>query len=137
MGHGRGGFYSWDFLDIAFQVMDHRSSKRVLPEWQGLKAGDEVPVKNGPAFPVLLVEPGQALVLGSGDLAFPVTWQTVLVPVDDGRTRIITRNRLAPPPGWRTRMLVAVLDLAAFVMVSRWLQVLKERGEGLAAGKYH
>jgi hypothetical protein len=136
MGHGRGGFFSWDFLDIVFQVMDGRSSKRVLPEFQDLRAGDAIPVKRGPAFPVLLVHPGRALVLGSGEPSFPVTWQTELRPLDETHTRIITRSRLLPPPGLRTRILVAVLDLAAFVMVRRWLQVLKERGEGLAAGKY-
>jgi hypothetical protein len=136
MGHGRGGFYSWDFLDIGFGVMGHRSSKRVVPEWQHLEAGDHVPVKHGPAFPVLLVDPGKALVLGSGDPAFAVTWQTVLRPLADGRTRLITRNRIVPPPGPVARVMTAFLDVAAFIMVRRWLQVLKERGEGLASGKY-
>jgi hypothetical protein len=33
-------------------------------------------------------------------------------------------------------ILTGVLDVAAFIMVHRWLHVLKERAEGLAEGKY-
>ena len=136
MGHGRGGLYSWDALDIAFGILDRRSAKAVLPEFQQLAEGDVVPVKRGPDFAVLRVVPGKALVLGSGDPAFPVTWQTELRPLEGGRTRLVTRNRIDPPGTPIARVLVAILDIAAFVMVTRWLQVLKERAEGLASGKY-
>ena len=136
MGYGRGGLYSWDFLDIAFGILDARSAKVVLPEFQHLEAGDVVPVRRGPDFPVLRVIPERALVLGSGDPEFRVTWQTELRPIEGGRTRLITRNRIDPPRSLNAHIAVAVIDLAAFVMVSRWLKVLKERAEGLASGKY-
>jgi hypothetical protein len=135
MGHGRGGFYSWDFLDIAFRVLDRKSAKEVLPEFQDLQAGDIVPVKTGPAFRVLAAEKGRALVLGSGDESFPVSWQTELRPLEGGGTRLITRNRIGREAKMPSPAMV-LLDLAAFIMVKRWLEVLKERGEGLASGKY-
>ncbi|MCB9486646.1 MAG: SRPBCC family protein [Dehalococcoidia bacterium] len=136
MGYRRGGFYSWDFLDRLFRILDAPSSKRVLPEFQQLAPGDEVPVGVGPAFPVLRVEPARVLVLGSADPNFKVSWQTVLRPLPGGRTRLITRNRVQPPPGLGNRIGAMVIDIAAFVMVRRWLKVLKERGEGLATGRY-
>lgn len=137
MGYRRGGLYSWDFLDRLFHILDAPSSRRVLPEFQHLAAGDNVPVGVGPAFPVLCVDPGRVLVLGSADPDFKVSWQTVLRPLPGGRTRLITRNRVQPPPGPANRIGAMIIDIAAFVMVVRWLQVLKERGEGLASGKYH
>ncbi|MGE0572315.1 MAG: SRPBCC family protein [Dehalococcoidia bacterium] len=137
MGYRRGGLYSWDFLDRLFRILDAPSSKRVLPEFQQLAAGDEVPVGVGPAFPVLRVDPGRVLVLGSADPDFKVSWQTVLRPLPGGRTRLITRNRVQPPPGLGNRIGAIVIDVLAFVMVTRWLRVLKERGEGLASGKYY
>jgi hypothetical protein len=137
MGYRRGGLYSWDFLDRLFRILDAPSAKRVLPEFQDIRAGDAIPVGVGPAFPVLLAEPNRALVLGSADESVEVSWQTVLLPLGGGRTRLITRNRLGPPPpGIAGRVMFALLHVAAFIMVKRWLEVLKERGEGLASGKY-
>jgi len=60
----------------------------------------------------------------------------VLEPIDERHTRLITRNRISPPPGVSAAILTGVLDVAAFIMVHRWLHVLKERAEGLAEGKY-
>lgn len=137
MGYRRGGFYSWDFLDRLFRILDAPSSKRVLPEFQQIAVGDAIPSGVGPAFPVLRVDPEKVLVLGSADPEFKVSWQTVLRPLPGGRTRIITRNRVHPPGGLGNRIGAMIIDVAAFVMVVRWLQVLKERGEGLASGKYH
>jgi hypothetical protein len=135
MGHGRGGLYSWDALDRLFGVLDRPSATRILPEYQDLAAGDVIPVKHGPDFPVLVVEPERTLVLGSGDPSFPVTWQTVLRPLPEGGTRLITRNRLGRVAG-TSRLVAAAFELPTFVMVKRWLEVLKERGEGLRAGRY-
>lgn len=133
MGYDRGGLYSYDWLDIFFGVLDEPSNKEVLPEFQHLAAGDVIPVRNGPPFPVAMVEKERVLVLAGGEEQFRWTWQTVLEPLDSGRTRLITRNRATIAPGWRARLLLAWLDPAAFVMVRRWLVVLKGRGEMLAA----
>lgn len=135
MGHGRGGLYSWDTLDRLFGILDRPSAKRIMPEHQHLQAGDTIPVKRGPDFRVLMVEPERALVLGSGDPSFPVTWQTVLLPRPGGGTRLVTRNRLGRLDG-SSRLVAAAFDLPTFVMVKRWLEVLKERAEGLRAGRY-
>jgi hypothetical protein len=58
MGYGRGGWYSYDRLD-----MSGSSAGRILPEYQDLAAGDIVPTHPGGGFLAKVVEPGSALVL--------------------------------------------------------------------------
>jgi hypothetical protein len=58
MGYGRGGWYSYDRLD-----MKGSSADRVLPEFQALAVGDLVPTHPGGGFVTRVVDPEQALVL--------------------------------------------------------------------------
>ena len=58
MGYGRGGWYSYDQLD-----MKGHSTMEILPEWQGLKVGDIVPTHPDGGFEVRLLEPERALAL--------------------------------------------------------------------------
>ncbi|HEX6030836.1 MAG TPA: hypothetical protein VFY90_05340 [Tepidiformaceae bacterium] len=129
MGHGRGGLYSYDFLDRLFGILDEPSAERIHPEWQNLHVGDVIPLKSGKPFPVAILEQDRAFVLA--DLEVGYTWQTCMFPQPDGSTRLVTRNRGGFPAslGWRFWMFW--LDIAAFVMVRRWLIVLKGRAETL------
>ena len=58
MGYGRGGWYSWDQLD-----MNMPSADRIVPELQELAVGDFVPTHPGGGFEVRQLEPEHALVL--------------------------------------------------------------------------
>jgi hypothetical protein len=58
MGYGRGGWYSYDLVD-----MKGRSADRVLPDLQHLAVGDLVPSSPETAFEVRFLEPERALVL--------------------------------------------------------------------------
>ena len=58
MGFGRGGWYSYDVMD-----MKGRSADQILPELQSLAAGDTVPTHPRGGFEVKAIEPGHALVL--------------------------------------------------------------------------
>ena len=58
MGYGRGGWYSWDQLD-----MNMPSADRIVPELQHLAVGDIVPTHPGGGFVVRALEPEHALVL--------------------------------------------------------------------------
>lgn len=58
MGWGRGGWYSYDKLD-----MDQPSAESILEEHQQLAEGDIVPTHPGGGFVARVVEPGEALVL--------------------------------------------------------------------------
>ena len=41
LGQGRGGFYSYDFLENLVGCNIH-SADRIVPEWQDVEVGDEV-----------------------------------------------------------------------------------------------
>jgi hypothetical protein len=58
MGYGRGGWYSYDKLD-----MKGSSADSILPEHQQLSVGDVMPTHPGGGFVAKIVEPEKALVL--------------------------------------------------------------------------
>ena len=58
MGWGRGGWYSYDKLD-----MDQPSAQAILDEFQDLSPGDLVPMHPDGGFEARVVEPPRALVL--------------------------------------------------------------------------
>lgn len=60
MGYGRGGWYSYDQID-----MNHPSADRIRPELQSLAVGDVMPTDPGGGFEVRVVDPERALVLYS------------------------------------------------------------------------
>jgi hypothetical protein len=128
VGCGRGGLYSYDFLDRLFGYIDAPSAREILPEFQDLAEGDSIPLGRGAPFPVVQLEEGRTFVLGDPEVGW--SWSTCLYPQPDGSTRLVTRNRAAPR-GVGARFALELLDVAAFVMVRRWLVVLKQRAEGL------
>jgi hypothetical protein len=60
MGYGRGGWYSYDQLD-----MRGTSAAKILPEYQTIAVGDTVPTSPTTGFIVRELDPGRALVLFS------------------------------------------------------------------------
>jgi hypothetical protein len=131
MGKGRGGLYSYDFLDRIFGFLDARSSTEILPEFQDLKPGDLIPVGRGADFPVVDLKKDEYLLLGGESEGTHWTWSTALYPQSDGTTRLVTRNTGDWGDSWSGRLMLVPMDLAAFIMVWRWLHVLKQRAEGL------
>ena len=63
LGYRRGGLYSYDWLDRLFGYLHRPSAPRILPEFQDLAVGDEIPLGRGPSWPVAAIEPNRALVL--------------------------------------------------------------------------
>jgi hypothetical protein len=93
MGAGRGGWYSWDFIDNA----GNPSASAILPMYQSLAPGDVLPAVPGAAdaFVVAAVDPPKALVLTSAAGPAPpaVSWSFALRPLAGGRTRLLARVR--------------------------------------------
>jgi hypothetical protein len=137
MGYHRGGLYSYDILDRLFGFTDAPSATTILPEFQDLKVGDAIPLGRGEPFPVRELIPNRAFILGGEqpDTGLAWSWQTVLEPIDDSHTRLITRNRGRFSETPLVRALMLAVDVAAFVMVRRWLMVLKARAEARYAGR--
>ncbi|PWB46946.1 MAG: hypothetical protein C3F10_02915 [Dehalococcoidia bacterium] len=131
MGYRRGGLYSFDFLDRVFGFLDGPSTTEILPEFQDLKPGDVIPIGKGGDFPVMDLRPHEFLLLGGETEGARWTWSTALYPQADGTTRLVTRNTGGGMTSIWSRAAFIGLDLAAFIMVWRWLHVLKQRAEGL------
>ena len=132
MGYQRGGLYSYDWLDRLFGYLDRPSADTILAQCQQLAVGDEIPIGRGQGFPVTAIEPYRALVLsGAGD-GFAWVWQFGLYPVDQARTRLVSRNRVRVPRTVGSWLFMRVIEPAAFLMTRRMLLGLKHRAEALA-----
>ena len=131
MGRGRGGLYSVDWLDRLFGILDGPSSWRVLPEFQGLRPGDVIPVGQT-SWPVHAVDPERSLVLRivEGDVLVSNVW--ALHPLDAETTRLVFRVRAAMPLTLRHRLFLALLGLPEVIMVHAQLRGIRRRAESLA-----
>ena len=135
IGYQRGGLYSYDWLDRVFGYLDRPSATRILPEFQDLAVGDEIPLGRGPSWPVAIVEPRQALVLDMRNMgAFDWVWQFGLYKIDEKRTRLVSRSRVRTSTMW-ARLFTYAIEPAGFVMTRRMLLGIKERAEALRAGR--
>jgi len=133
IGYQRGGLYSYDWLDRLFGYLDRPSATRVLPEFQHLAVGDKIPLGRGPSWPVAVVEPNRALVLDMRNLGgLDWVWQFGLYPVDETRTRLVSRSRVRSQAVW-ARLLTHAIEPAGFVMTRRMLLGVKQRAEALRA----
>jgi hypothetical protein len=133
MGYRRGGLYSYDWLDRLFGYLDRPSANRILSEFQQLYVGEEIPIGRGQGFPVTAIEPYRALVLSgaSGDAAW--VWEFGLYPLDERRTRLVSRNVLHVPQTIGSWLFMRVMEPAAFLMTRRMLLGVKQRAEALKA----
>ncbi len=133
IGQGRGGFYSYDWIENLIGL-DIHSSDRILAEHQRPRVGDRVALANdGSGLDVELVEPGRSLLLREPNGGW--TWAFTLNSTD-GTTRLVARNRWTTAGGrLGFRVYMALIDPAAFVMERKMLLGIKERAErGQLAG---
>jgi hypothetical protein len=131
MGYRRGGLYSYDWLDRLFGYLDRPSAKSILPEFQHLAVGDEIPIGRGGGFPVASIDPLRELVLGGSGDGFQWIWEFGLFPVDDLRTRLVSRNIVRVPKTIGSWLFIRLIEPAAFLMTRRMLLGIKQRAERL------
>ena len=128
MGSGRGGAYTYDWLENLFGL-DMHSADRILPEFQDLKVGDRMPVGDrGPQLGVEILDPGRALVVRSDDGNW--VWSFVLREHGDG-TQLISRNRIrlgemATPKRYAY---LGVMEPGSLLMERKMLLGIKSRAE--------
>jgi hypothetical protein len=128
MGPGRGGAYTYDWIERRLGI-DIRNADRVMPEFQGLKVGDEIPMP-GYSMRVERLDPERALVVRSSNHAW--VWSFELRPTG-GHTRLISRNRFdtAAMPA-RDLIAYPVIEPGSWLMERKMLLTIKERAERLA-----
>jgi hypothetical protein len=105
IGQGRGGFYSFDALENMYPLRcDIHSADRILPQLQGLHAGDLILLApaEAPCFRVATVEPPWVLVLAGADLVSRAVLPTRLVQTSwpTPGSGCFARRRAAVAPGW-------------------------------------
>jgi hypothetical protein len=130
MGSGRGGVYTYDWIENLFRL-DMHSARQILPQFQDLKVGDELPLGPGrPAMQVAVCDPERTLTIRFADRNW--VWIFALF-AEDGQTRLISRNRIAAagaPPARLFNMLV--MEPGSLIMERKMLLGIKQRAEGLA-----
>ena len=131
LGAGKGGYYSYTWLETYLLNCPLVNADRIHPEWQDLKVGDEVkmcPQQPGPPpYTVAMMKPDQAVVLGHQENGKWVDlWQFVIVPRQDGSSRLILRTRTMAVGGFWD-----VIHPGVFVMERGLLLGVKERAEGM------
>jgi hypothetical protein len=133
LGQGRGGFYSYDFLENLVGC-DIHSAYRIVPEWQAINVGDQVNLHPEVGLLVALVDPERVLVLRGGvpmgrtQPPYDFTWAFILRPGPAGASRLLVRERYSYSCRWAP-LLVEPVELISFVMSQRMLRGIRERAE--------
>jgi soluble P-type ATPase len=130
MGSGRGGVYTYDWIENLFGL-DMHSTRRILPQYQGVKVGDEFPLGPGrPAMRVAVLDPERTFTLRFAD----GNWVWIFaLSAEDGHTRLISRNRIAAAGAWPARLFgMLVMEPGSLIMERKMLLGIKERAEDLA-----
>ena len=128
----RGGWYSYTWMEALLNCR-MVNADRIHPEWQDLKVGDEVKMcpqqPAPPPYIVAQIHPNQAIVMGHKENGQWVDlYQFVIVPQQDGTTRLILRTRTNAVGGFWT-----VIHPGVFIMERGLLLGVKARAEALAS----
>jgi hypothetical protein len=142
MGVGRGGWYSWDWLDNAGEP----SADRIVLQWQHLEKGQRLNSMPGGRnwMTVAVLEPNRTLVLrsvyqlpsfrtlemGAGPLPWAFSdaiWGFHLRPAPGDRTRLVARIRARGRPRSFTRLFGLVDEPRHFSMQTRQFHNLRVR----------
>jgi len=139
IGQGRGGFYSYDWLEN-LAGLDIHSSDKIIPELQNIKPGDLIPFWHGAGVNVVVAEPPHLLVFAGtingskGDAAGAETvggtWVFALGESKTQVTRMVVRSRVANfPPVWLNIVFMFMLEPVHFFMKHKMLRRIKEQAE--------
>lgn len=128
MGSGRGGAYTYDWIENLLGL-DMHSADTILPQFQDVKAGDELPMGPGrPAMRIEVLDRPRALALRFADQNW--VWIFALAP-EDASTRLISRNRIATASlSPFSRLFYAlVMEPGSLIMERKMLLGIKQRAE--------
>jgi hypothetical protein len=139
LGQGRGGLYSYDFLEN-LAGCDIHTRDAIDPALQNLRVGDVIRIgkqEGLPYYRVALIEPQRALVLRSVDSKTGKdsdgTWGFYLEEKSAALTRLIIRHRDLPSLDATSKTVNAIFEPISFFMEQRMLRGLRDHAEKLAA----
>jgi len=145
MGQGRGGFYSYEWLENLVGC-DIHSADRIVPELQQLEVGDVVQMHpKATPYRVAAIKPGRALVLQirvdtqtgntfeltdtMPDKYLNQSWVFFLDELDEGTTRLISRSRNDWNRSLGNALVFGVFGPVSLVMDRKMLLGIKQRAE--------
>ena len=143
VGQGRGGFYTYQMLEnlVGCRITN---TTEILPEHQHPRVGDDIHLHwDAPPVKVELVDPPNALVLLGAPTETDTdgmwgisTWQFIVTPYLDGRSRLLTRGRYDHGPDRKSRLLFGrfPLEVISFVMSRRMMIEMKRLAERPRSG---
>lgn len=132
-GQGRGGWYSYDWLENLFGFNIH-TAERILPEHQNPQLGDPICMAEGVCTSFIsVIEPYRWFGWQAKDEAGKPVWNFVfgLFPVDESHTRLVVRESFDPatmPPA-----VTIMIEIPDVVMELKALDTVKQRTEGRGA----
>lgn len=142
MGQGRGGLYSYDWLENMVKC-DIHSLSHIEPDLQQLAVDDKIRLvpEGAPADlyllvaqmvspeTLVLVTPGSVDAVGTSDFPY-MTWGFYLRPTSEGKTRLIARTRSVYRKSLGSLIANRIaLEPIQFVMERRMLLGIKARAE--------
>jgi hypothetical protein len=149
MGQGRGGFYSYDWLEQIFGCEIYNVYE-IVPRLQHLSVGNEVALHiKAPPLTVFEIRPHRAIVLAGGPALQPdmppdrswyqfhtyqgYLWSFTLQEQPDGSTRLIARIRVAWSRGhlghfFRSRLFLEPVHTIMQRKMNRTIKELAEEG---------
>jgi hypothetical protein len=141
MGYGRGGWYSYDWLERrvgAGDFAEGRSATRVIPELQQLAVGDTIALSPSGGPTVAVLDAPNVLVLhyrmnpftaaparGGDQVVLDWTWTFALVPMGDDSCRLLARVRAEYRPRLLFALIPLVLEPVHFVMERKMLRTIR------------
>jgi hypothetical protein len=134
IGQGRGGMYSYDFLEN-LAGCDIHTLDVILPSLQNLQVGDTIsmgPQEGLPYYQVVLLKPYKALVLRSINPANGEPgeiWGFYLIEQNSGPTRLVIRHRTPPSLTAADRIFNGIFDPIVFLMEHRMLHGIRDHAE--------
>jgi hypothetical protein len=146
IGQDKAGFYSYQWLENLAGCRI-RNADAIDPEWTELHVGDAFRLHpSAPPLRVTQVEPGRYFVVRDEPAARPdanaggehwvhVSWLFMVEPIGYGRSRLISRYRVAYGRSWQMRLLYGAwtIESIGFVMDRRMLLGVKQRAERASA----
>lgn len=126
LGQDKGGFYSYSLLENLVGSQIHNSTI-IHPEWQTIKAGDEVAFHpKAPKVKILILEENRHMVLGD---VGKFLWAFHLLPLPEGKTRLIVRQLSATKGPLARTAEILFWEPAHFVMERKMMLTIKNLAE--------
>jgi hypothetical protein len=130
-GQGRGGWYSYDWLENLFGF-DIHTAGAILPEYQNPAIGDKICMAAGTCTSVIsTIEPQKWFGWQSNDPVGKPVWSFTigLIPVDASHTRLVIRESFdkdaIPAP------VLTLIEIPDVVMELKALDTVKSKAEGI------